>query len=144
MSALFLKLARTVLFLSSSLHTFRLRMISSMVVLALWWRLPHTCLVCLLMLLFVLKFLPQSLLPNFVHLQRLESFVTDITGVSPLSLLCFDNQILLHFSFPDNQTLLWLGVPWVKFGCGGCWDGVKFGCCGHPNGVKFQSWKKFN
>ena len=30
--------------------------------------------------------------PNFVlamHLQRLESFVTDITGVKPLSLLCF-------------------------------------------------------
>ena len=36
MSALFLELARTVLFLSSSPHTFRLRMISSMVVLA-----PH-------------------------------------------------------------------------------------------------------
>ena len=34
MSALFLELTRTVLFLSSSLHTFRLRMISSMVVLA--------------------------------------------------------------------------------------------------------------
>ena len=36
MSALFLELARTVLFLSSSPHTFRLRMIFSMVVLA-----PH-------------------------------------------------------------------------------------------------------
>ena len=36
MSALFLELARTVLFLSSSPHTFRLKMISSMVVLA-----PH-------------------------------------------------------------------------------------------------------
>ena len=36
MSALFLELARTVLFFSSSPHTFRLRMISSMVVLA-----PH-------------------------------------------------------------------------------------------------------
>ena len=36
MSALFLELARTVLFLSSSPHTFRLRMISSMVVFA-----PH-------------------------------------------------------------------------------------------------------
>jgi hypothetical protein len=35
MSALFLDLARTVLFLSSSRHMFRLRMISSMVVLAL-------------------------------------------------------------------------------------------------------------
>ena len=32
-----------------------------------------------------------TVLPNFVlarHLQRLESFVTDITGVNPLSLLC--------------------------------------------------------
>ena len=36
MSALFLELARTVLFLSSSPHIFRLRMISSIVVLA-----PH-------------------------------------------------------------------------------------------------------
>ena len=33
-----------------------------------------------------------TVLPYFVlarHLQRLESFVTDITGVIPLSLLCF-------------------------------------------------------
>ena len=33
-----------------------------------------------------------TVLPNFVmarHLQRLESFVTDITGVNHLSLLCF-------------------------------------------------------
>ena len=33
-----------------------------------------------------------TVLQNFVlvrHLQRLESFVTDITGVIPLSLLCF-------------------------------------------------------
>ena len=33
-----------------------------------------------------------TVLPNFVlakHLQRLESFVTDIIGVNPLSLLCF-------------------------------------------------------
>ena len=33
-----------------------------------------------------------TVLPNFVlarHLQRLKSFVTDITGVNPLSLLCF-------------------------------------------------------
>ena len=33
-----------------------------------------------------------TVLTNFVlagHLQRLESFVTDITGVKPLSLLCF-------------------------------------------------------
>ena len=33
-----------------------------------------------------------TVLPNFVlarQLQRLESFVTNITGVNPLSLLCF-------------------------------------------------------
>ena len=33
-----------------------------------------------------------TVLPNIVlarHWQRLESFVTDITGVNPLSLLCF-------------------------------------------------------
>jgi hypothetical protein len=33
-----------------------------------------------------------TVLPNFVlakKLQRLESFVTEITGVNPLSLLCF-------------------------------------------------------
>ena len=33
-----------------------------------------------------------TVLPNFVlaiHLQRLESFVTDFTGVNPFSLLCF-------------------------------------------------------
>ena len=33
-----------------------------------------------------------TVLPNFVlarHLQRLESFVTDITEVNPFSLLCF-------------------------------------------------------
>ena len=36
-----------------------------------------------------------TVLPNFVlarHLQRLESFVTDITGLNPLSLLCFVPQ----------------------------------------------------
>ena len=33
-----------------------------------------------------------NVLPNFVlarHCQRLESHVTDVTGVNPLSLLCF-------------------------------------------------------
>ena len=109
MSALFLELAITVLFLSSSPHTFRSRMISSMLVLA-----PHEE---------VAKILPvvrlathklivsvdavvgidllattlagkhiATVLPNFVlarHLQTLGSFVTDITGVNPLSLLCF-------------------------------------------------------
>ena len=64
MSALFLDLARTVLFLSS------------------WVELPATTLAGKHM---------GTLLPNCVrsrHLQRLESFATDITGVNPLSLLC--------------------------------------------------------
>ena len=36
-----------------------------------------------------------TVLPNLVlasYLQRLESFVTDITGMNPLSLLCFVPQ----------------------------------------------------
>ena len=41
-----------------------------------------------------------TMLPNFVlanHLKRLESFVTDITGVNPLPLLCF---VPPHWSRP--------------------------------------------
>ena len=44
-----------------------------------------------------------TVLPNCVlarHLQRLESFVTDITGVNPLSLLCFIPQ---HWSHPATN-----------------------------------------
>ena len=109
MSALFLELARKVFFLSSSLHTFRLRRISSMVVLAPYGEvaknLPlvrlatHKLLVSVDAVLGVelLATTPAGkhiafLLQNFVmarHLQRLESFVTDITGMNPLSLLCF-------------------------------------------------------
>ena len=109
MFALFLELARTVLFLSSSPHTFRFRRISSMVVLA-----PHGEMAKHLSVVRLVKHKlivsvdaavgvellatilagkhTATVLPNFVlarRLQRLESFVTDITGLNPLSLLCF-------------------------------------------------------
>ena len=100
MSALFLELARTVVFLSSSPHTSRFRMISSMVVLALHGdvaktlpvvRLAKHKLIVSVDTVVGIELLATTLackhiatvLPNFVlarHLQRLESFVTDITG----------------------------------------------------------------
>ena len=109
MSALFLELGRTVLFLSSSPHTLRLRMISSIVVLSPHGEVAKTLPVVRLSShkLFVtvdavagVELLATTLagkhmatvLPNFVlarHLKTLESFVTDITGVNPLSHLCF-------------------------------------------------------
>ena len=109
MSALFLELARTFLFLSSSPYTFILRMISSMVVLAPHEEVAKTLPVVRLAThklivsddaVVEVELLATTLagkhmatvLPNFVlarHLQRLVSFVTDITGVNPLSLLCF-------------------------------------------------------
>ena len=109
MSALFLELARTVLFLSSSPHTFSLRMISSMVVLAPHGEVAKTLPVVRLathkLIVSVdavvgVELLATTLagknmatvLPNFVlarHWQRLGGFVTDIIGVNPLSLLCF-------------------------------------------------------
>ena len=106
MSVLFLELARTVLFLSSSPHTFRLRMISSMVVLAPHGEVAKTLPIVrlakhklivsvdtvvrfeLLATILAGKHM-DTVLPNVVlarHLQRLESFVTNITGVNPLSL----------------------------------------------------------
>ena len=108
MFALFLGLARTVLFLSSSPLTFRLRMISSMVVLAPHGEVAKTLPVVRLathkLLVTVdavvgLELLATTLadkhvatvLANFVLVlrwQRLESLVTDITGVKPLSLSC--------------------------------------------------------
>ena len=100
MSALFLDLARTVPFLSSFAHTFRLRKISSMVVIAPVVRLsPHKLIMSVDAVVGV-ELLTTTLagkhiatvMPTFVlarHLQRLESFVTYITGVNPLSLLCF-------------------------------------------------------
>ena len=109
MSALFLELARTVLFLSSSPHTFRLRMISSMVVLAPHGEVAKTLHVVRLtthkLIMSVDSFVGPGLfatiladkhlvtmLPSFVLVRRwqtLKSLVTDITGVNPLSLLCF-------------------------------------------------------
>jgi hypothetical protein len=109
MSALFLELTRTVLFLSSSLHTFRLRMITAMVVLASHGEVTNTLPVVRLAThklivsvdavvgVELLATTPagkhiSSVLPNFVlasYLQRLESFVTDIKEVNPLSLFCF-------------------------------------------------------
>ena len=107
MYALFLELARTVLFLFFSPRTFRLRMISSMVVLAqhgeMAKTLPVVRLVTHKLIVSVnavvgVELLATTLackhkatvLPNFVlakHLQRLESLVTDITEVNPLSLV---------------------------------------------------------
>ena len=109
MSALFLELAIIILLLSSSHNTFRLRMISSMVVLAPHGEVAKTLPVVRLathklivsvdsvvgveLLATNLTGKPMAtVLPNFVlarHLQRLESFVTDMTDVNPLSLLCF-------------------------------------------------------
>ena len=106
MSALFLELARAALFFSSSPHTFRLRMIFSIVVLAplgeVAKSLPvvrlatHKLIVSVdavvgVELLATGKHIATVLL-NFVlakYLQSLESFVTDITGVNLLYLLCF-------------------------------------------------------
>ena len=49
-----------------------------------------------------------TVLPNFVlawHLQRLENFVTDSTGMHPLSLLCFLPPTLIQNNFPHKPTL---------------------------------------
>ena len=112
MSALFLELARTNLFLSSSPLTFRLRMISSILVLASHGEvakaLPVARLATHKLIVSVdavdavvgLEILSTTLadkhmaivLPSFVLVrcwQRLKSLVTYITGVHPLSLLCF-------------------------------------------------------
>ena len=108
MSALYLELVRTNLFLSSSPHTFRLRTIFSMVVLVPHGEVAKTLPMVRLAThkvnvsfdavvgvgLFATTHAGKhivTVLPNFVlakHLQRLQSFVTDITGVNRLSLLC--------------------------------------------------------
>ena len=110
MSALFLELARAALFFNSSPHTFRLRIIFSIVVLAplgevakslpvvrlarhkLIVSVDAVLLVELLATKIAGKHIATVLLIFFLlakYLQRLESFFTDITGVKPLSLLCF-------------------------------------------------------
>ena len=109
MSALFLELARTILFLSSSPHMFILRMISSMVVIAPHGEVAKTLATHKLIVsvdavvgVELLATTPAgkrmaTVLLNFVlalNLQRLENFVTDITEVKPFSLLC-NNMISL-------------------------------------------------
>ena len=108
MSALFLELARTVLFLSSSPLMFKSKMISSMMVLAPHGKvakaLPLVRLATQKLLVSVddvvgLELLATTLadnmatvLPKFVLVrcwQRLESLVADTTGVNHLSLLYF-------------------------------------------------------
>ena len=112
MSALFLELARTVLFLSSSPITFRLRRISLIVVIASHGKVAkaipvarlgtHKLLVTVdaIVGLEILDILARILadkhmvdvLPNFVLVKRwltLASLVTDSKGVTPVSLLCF-------------------------------------------------------
>ena len=107
MSALFLELARTVLFLIYSPHMFRLTMIFSMVVLAAHGEVSKTLHVVrlakhklvvsvdaavgveLLATTIAGKYM-ATVLSNYVlawHLQRLESFVTDITEVNPFFLV---------------------------------------------------------
>ena len=101
MSALFLELARSVLFLFSSPHTFKLKMIYSMVVLATHGEKAKKFPVVRLAMnnsigsvdaVVGVELLAKTLagkhiatvLPNFVlarHLQRLENFVKDITGM---------------------------------------------------------------
>ena len=126
MSALFLELVRTVLFLSSSPHTFRLRMISSMVVLApdgevaktlLWWGLPHKSLLCLLMMLLGLNFLTQPLQANTWPLccQILCWLEKDLTTLSqtlqgwtfslPCALSPHTDPIQQQHDFPHKPTL---------------------------------------
>ena len=104
MSALFLELARIALFFSSP-HMFRLRMIFSIVVfaplgevgkktLSVVRHAKHKLIVSVDAVVGV-ELLVSTLADKHIatvlakQLQRLESFVTDITGVNPLSLLCF-------------------------------------------------------
>ena len=121
MSALFLELARTVLFLSSSPHTFSLRMISSMVVHALHREVAKTLpavrlarhkLIVSVDAVVGVKLLATTLaskhmanvLPNFVlarQLQRLENFVTEITGEHPLSLV-----LCPHTRLPSSNKII--------------------------------------
>ena len=114
---------RTVLFLSSSPLTLRLRMISSMVVLASHGEvekaLPVVRLATHKLLMsddavvrveFIATTLADkhmtTVLLNFVLVrrwQRHESLVTDISGINPLSLLCF---VPPHGSHPATTCIL--------------------------------------
>jgi hypothetical protein len=57
-----------------------------------------------------------TVLPNFVlakHLQRPDSFVTDLTGVNPLSLLCFVPPTLITSS---NNMISLTNLPSTSAG----------------------------
>ena len=72
MPALFLELARTVLFLSTSPHTFRLRMISSMVVLALHGEVTKA--------LFVVRLATHKLIESVDAVVKVELLATTLAG----------------------------------------------------------------
>ena len=134
MSALFMELARTVLVLSSSPHTFRLRIIS-LVVLAPHGEAAKTLPVVRLATkklivsveavvgveLFATtlagKHMATLLQKNLSgrHLQRLEGFVTEITGVNPLYLLCFVPPTLIPSS---NNMISLTNLPSTPAGPG--------------------------
>ena len=127
MSAHFLELSRTVLFFFSSPHMFSLRMISSLLVLAPHGEEAKTVVRLATHKLFVsvdavvgLELLATTLadkhiptvLPNCVLVsrsQRLESLVTDLTGVNPLPLSCFlyphTDPIQQQHEFPHKPAL---------------------------------------
>ena len=90
MSALFLELARTVLLLSSSAHTFRLRMISSMVVLAPHGEAAKT--------LPVMRLTTHKLIVSVDAVVGVELLATTPAGKHIASVL------------PNCQILCWLGI----------------------------------
>ena len=104
MSALFLELASTVLFFSSSPLAFKMRMISSMEFLPPHGEVEKALPVVMLLVsvddvvgleLLVTTLADKHLAtvkPKFLLVmrwQRLESLITYITGVNPLIILCF-------------------------------------------------------
>ena len=88
MSALFLELARTILFLSSP-HTFKLRIISSMVVLAPNGEMAKT--------LPVGTLVTHKLIVSLDAVAGVELLVTTLAGKNKATALCC-------------QTLCWLGI----------------------------------
>ena len=106
MSALFLELARTVLFLSSShLH------VSIKDDLLNGGKISS----CASLMCLGVELLATTLAGKHIatvlakHMQRLESFVTDITGVNPLSLFCalspHTDPIQQQHDFPHKPAL---------------------------------------
>ena len=122
MYALFLELARTGLFLSNSPHTFRLRMISSTVVLAPYGEVAKTLSMVVLathkLIVFVDGFVGvatthagkhmATVLPTFVlakHFKRLESLVTDIIFFFSCTLSPYTDPIQQQHDFPYKPAL---------------------------------------